>query len=472
MTTGMIPLKLFGLAWPLVVGNLLQTAYNLADMFWVGRVSPEAVAAISLMFPTAWLFVSVAMGITAAAVAVVSQHIGANEERAAEHAVGQTVILTIAVAVGLALIGYLIRNPLVWLIGARDQVFDLAVAYIEIIFIAIPFTFLFFAFRAVLRASGDTKTAMWLVAISAGLNIIIDPLFILEQDPLFGFDGLFFGLGVEGAAIATLLSRIFAAVVGLYILLDGSWGIQLHLQDLRPDPSVLRRLIQVGYPGTADGLLRSLSAVALAALVARFGPIVTAAYGIGLRMMSVSWTVSGAVGQAAATGVGQNLGARTPDRAATVAWVGTAGTMGVLFGFGAIAFTFPGQLMRIFIGDAGVIAEGIEFLRIVAFSWGFFGGLMVIQGAFRGAGNTKEAMVLSFLSRWLLRIPVMWLLAYPLTWGATGLWWGYTVTTVGAFIIGAVWFDRGSWRDRVVDESPPADAPGLGEMAGESETDD
>lgn len=472
MTTGTIPLKLFGLAWPLVVGNLLQTAYNLADMFWVGRVSPEAVAAISLMFPTAWLFVSVAMGITAAAVAVVSQHIGADEERAAEHAVGQTVILTIAVAVGLAGIGYLIRNPLVWLIGARDQVFDLAVAYIEIIFIAIPFTFLFFAFRAVLRAAGDTKTAMWLVAVSAGINIIIDPLFILAQDPLFGFDGLFLGLGVRGAAIATLLSRVFAAVVGLYILLDGGWGIQLRLRDLRPNPAVLRRLIQVGYPGTADGLLRSLSAVALAALVARFGPIVTAAYGIGLRMMSVSWTVSGAVGQAAATGVGQNLGARTPDRAATVAWVGTAGTMGVLFGFGAIAFTFPGHLMRIFIADAGVIAEGIEFLRIVAFSWAFFGGLMVLQGAFRGAGNTKEAMVLSFLSRWLLRIPVMWLLAYPLMWGATGLWWGYTVTTILAFFIGAAWFGRGSWRDRVVEESPPAAAPPVGEMAGESETDD
>lgn len=459
MTTGSITPKLFHLAWPLVVGNLLQTAYNLADMFWVGRLNPEAVAAVSLMFPTAWLFVSVAMGITAAAVALVSQHIGAGDDRAAENAVAQTIILTLAVAVGLAFIGYAIREPLVWLIGARDLVYQLSLDYIEVIFVSIPFTFLFFAFRAVLRAAGDTKTAMWLVAFSAGLNIVIDPLFILDSDPLFGFDALFLGLGVEGAAIATLIARVFAALVGLYILLDGGWGIRLRPLDLRPDPPVLRKLIRIGYPGTGDGLLRSLSAVALAALVARFGPIVTAAYGIGLRMMSVSWTVSGAVGQAAATGVGQNLGSQTPDRAESVAWTATGGAMAALFAFGGVAFVFPQDLMRIFIADAAVIGEGIKFLRIVAFSWAFFGGLMVVQGAFRGAGFTKHAMVLSFLSRWLFRIPVMFLLAYVLGWGAIGLWWGYTVTNVVAFAIGAVWFAQGAWKGGILDDDAAEEPP-------------
>ena len=467
MTDGAITPKLFHLAWPLVVGNLLQTAYNLADMFWVGRVGAESVAAVSLMFPTAWLFISVAMGITAAAVALVSQHVGAGDERAAENAVAQTVLLTVGVAVALAIVGFLFREPLVWLIGARGRVFDLSLAYIEVIFLAIPFTFLFFAFRAVLRAAGDTKTAMWLVAVSAGLNIVVDPLFILDSDPLFGFDALFLGMGVRGAAIATLLSRLFAAVVGLYILLDGGWGIRLRIRDLRPDPAVLRKLVAVGYPGTADGLLRSLAAVALAALVARFGPIVTAAYGIGLRLMSVSWTVSGAVGQAAATGVGQNLGAETPARAETVAWRATAGAMLALFAFAGVAFAFPANLMRVFIADADVIAEGVAFIRITAVSWGFFGGLMVIQGAFRGAGFTKHAMALSLLSRWVFRIPVMWLLAYPLGWNQGGLWWGYAVTTVAAFVVGVLWFKRGTWKEGVIEgdgeEQPEGDIESVGE---------
>jgi len=463
MTAGAITPRLFHLAWPLVVGNLLQTAYNLADVFWVGRVGRDAVAAVSLMFPTAWLFVSVAMGITAAAVAVVSQHVGAGEKRAAENAVAQTVLLTLAVAAGLAAFGYAVREPIVWLIGARGAVFDLSVAYIEIIFAAIPFTFLFFAFRSVLRAAGDTKTAMWLVGASAGVNILIDPFFVLGADPLFGFDGLFLGLGVRGAAYATLLSRAFAAAVGVYILLDGGWGIRLRLRDLRPDPPVLRKLVAVGYPGTADGLLRSLSAVALAALVARFGPVVTAAYGIGLRLMSVSWTVSGAVGQAAATGVGQNLGADTPDRAARVAWTATAGAMLALFGFGAVAFAAPRILMRVFIADTAVIDEGIRFLRIVAVGWGFFGGLMVLQGAFRGAGFTKHAMALSLLSRWVLRIPAMVILAFPLSWGPDGLWWGWVLASVVSFIAGAAWFSRRTWTEGVIEgDADPAPGEGPG----------
>ncbi len=462
MTTGGVGPKLLGLAWPLVVGNLLQTAYNVADMFWVGRVSPEAVAAVSLMFPTAWLFVSVAMGLTAASVALVSQHVGAGEERAAERAVAQSVLLTVAVALGLALVGFLGRHPLVWLIGARGEVYDLSIAYIEIIFVAIPFTFLFFVFRAVLRAAGDTRTAMWLVAASALLNIVIDPFFVLAEDPLFGYDRLFLGMGVEGAATATLIARLFAAAVGIYVLLDGGWGIRLRIADLRPDLAIQRRLIDVGYPGTIDGLLRSLAAVAVAALVARFGAVVTAAYGIGLRMMSVSWTVSGAVGQAAATGVGQNLGADSPDRAESVAWTATAGAMAALFAFGAVAFAFPAAFMRVFIADPEVIAEGVDFLRIGAFSWAFFGGLMVLQGAFRGAGNTREAMALSFLSRWVLRIPVMWVLAFTLAWGPVGLWAGWAGTAVVAFFLGAAWFRRGGWKEAVTDEATEEPRPPAG----------
>ena len=148
MTTGAIPPKLLHLAWPLVLGNLLQTFYNLADMFWVGRVSSEAVAAVSLMFPLSWLFVSTAMGITAATIALVSQYVGADDDRMADKVVAQTILLTLAVSSVLAAVGFYFRRPLLTLIGARDQVFVEALAYIEVIFLALPLTFLFFAFRA------------------------------------------------------------------------------------------------------------------------------------------------------------------------------------------------------------------------------------------------------------------------------------------------------------------------------------
>ena len=466
MTTGAISPKLLSLSWPLVAGNLLQTFYNLADMYWVGRVSAEAVAAVSLMFPTAWLFVSIAMGLTAASVALVSQHVGAGEDRAADAVVGQTALLTVVVGIVLSSIGYLFRRPLLELIGAQGQVYTEALAYIEVLFLSIPFTFLFFVFRAVLRGAGDTRTAMWLVVFSAGLNVVLDPLFILGYGPIAG-------MGTRGAAVATLIARVFAAVVGVYILLRGDWGVQLHIEDLRPDWEILRKLVGIGYPATLDGAARSFAAVAMAALVARFGPIPTAAYGVGVRLMSVSWTLSGAVGQATATGVGQNLGAKTPDRAAEVTWKATVGTLVILFAVGGLLYAFPEPAMRFFIDDAAVVAEGTDFLRIIGPFLAFFGGLMVIQGGFRGAGDTRVAMALSLISRWAMRIPVALFLAYQwawtvpllgvtvagLGWGPTGIWWAWSLGSLASFVLGVVWFSLGRWRKGVLDDGEGEGGP-------------
>ncbi|EMA02357.1 MATE family efflux transporter [Haloferax mediterranei ATCC 33500] len=464
MTEGAIAPKLLALSWPLVAGNLLQTLYNLADVFWVGRVGADAVAAVSLMFPTSWMFVSTAMGITASTIALVSQHIGAGEDRQADHVVGQTILLTLAVSIVLAVVGFAFRHPLLSLIGAQGPVFTKALAYIEVVFLSLPLTFLFFAFRAALQGAGDTKTAMWLMVASAGLNVLLDPILILGWGPIPG-------MGTRGAAIATLIARLFATAAGVYILLRGDWGVQLHLADLRPDPERLQRLVDIGYPATLDGWARSFSAVVMAGFVARFGPIATAAYGIGVRLMSVSWTVSGAVGQATATGVGQNLGAQTPKRAASVTWTAMIATMGILFAAGGLVMAFPAEAMRLFIGEQAVVDEGVTFLRMVAPSWAFFGGVMVIQGAFRGAGITKAAMVLSFLSRWIFRVPVALVLAFAwtvsvpgigpvsgLTWGVEGLWWAYVFGAVASFVVAVAWFRTGSWRKGVLDRGPSAAA--------------
>ncbi|WP_158058935.1 MATE family efflux transporter [Halorussus halophilus] len=457
MTTGAITPKLFALSWPLVVGNLFQTFYNLADMFWVGRVNAEAVAAVSLMFPTAWMFVSVAMGLTAASVALVSQHVGAGDDRKADNVVAQTTILTVGVALALSTLGYLFRHELLALLGASGAVYTYSLQYLEVLFVSIPFTFLFFVFRAVLRGAGDTRTAMWLVVLSSGLNVVLDPFLILGWGP-------FPALEVRGAALATLAARILAAVVGIYILLRGEWGVRLRLEDLKPDLPVLKKLVDVGTPGTLDGLARSFAAVAMAALVARFGPIATAAYGVGLRLMSVSWTVSGAVGQATATGVGQNLGAKTPDRAAEVTWKATVATMAVLFAAGGLLYAFPAHAIRAFIDDPAVVAAGVEFLKIIGPFLAFFGGLMVIQGGFRGAGDTRVSMALSVLSRWGLRIPAAFVFAYAWTlslggvplvgfdWGVSGLWWAWSFSALGSFVVGVAWFSLGRWKQGVLED--------------------
>ncbi|PCR92584.1 MATE family efflux transporter [Natrinema ejinorense] len=483
MTTGAISPKLLRLAWPLVLGNLLQTVYNLADMFWVGRVSSDAVAAVSLMFPLSWLFVSTAMGITAATIALVSQYVGAGDDRTADRIVAQTILLTLAVSIVLALLGFAARRPLLSLIGARGPVFLEALAYIEVIFLALPFTFLFFAFRASLQGAGDTKTAMWLVFVSAGFNVVFDPFLVLGWGP-------FPAMGTRGAAIATFLSRGLATAAGIAILLDGGFGVRLRLGDLTPDRTLLTRLVDIGYPATLDGWARSFAAVAMAGFVARFGAAPTAAYGIGIRLMSVTWAVAGAVGQATATGVGQNLGAETPDRAVAVARTATAATMAFIFVVAAVLYAFPAAALRLFVADPAVVTEGIDFLRITAPFWALFAGVMVIQGAFRGAGNTREAMALSILSRWVFRIPLVVVLAFSwsvtlpgtgvtvaaLGWGVAGIWWAFAVGMVAAFVVAVAWFRLGTWSEGVIDdgstEPPSGDGTRDGPASGtERETD-
>jgi len=224
----------------------------------------------------------------------------------------------------------------------------------------------------------------------------------------------------------------------------------------------------VGYPATIDGWARSFASVAMAGFVARFGAAPTAAYGIGLRYMSVTWAVAGAIGNATATGVGQNLGAKTPDRAVTVTKVATTGTMVLIGAVAAILFAFPAQAMAIFVGDPDVIAEGVVFLRIMAPFWALFAGVMVIQGAFRGAGNTREAMVLSFLSRWIFRVPVALALAFTavtipglgvtvstlpgIDLGINGIWWAYAFGMAASFVVAVGWFSLGTWKRGLVDD--------------------
>ncbi|WP_254274671.1 MATE family efflux transporter [Haloarcula marina] len=453
MTTGSIVPKLFTLTWPLVIGNLLQTVYNLADMFWVGRVSGAAVAAVSLMFPLSFMFISTAMGITAATIALVSQHIGAGNQSMADKVVAQTALLTTVVATVLGALGLLFRESILTTIGASGQVYIEALAYIEIIFLSLPFTFLFFAFRGSLQGAGDTKTAMWLMVLSAGINVVLDPVLILGWGP-------FPALGTQGAAIATFASRAFVAVAGLYLLLRGGYGVNLNPRELLPDWELQKQLVSIGYPATIDGWARSFAAVVMVGLVAQFSVAAIAAYGVGVRLMSVTWTISGGVGQATATGVGQNLGSNRPERAVEVTWKAMVATMALLFGIAGVVTTFPAAAIRLFIDDPAVITEGIVFLRIIAPFWAFFGGVMVIQGAFRGAGTTKAAMMLSLLSRWILRVPVALVLAFAwsftipgstftvtaLDWGVEGLWWAYATGGFLSFLFAVWWFKLGTWR--------------------------
>lgn len=459
LTQGAVAPKLLSLAAPLVAGNILQTVYNLVDMFWVGKLGAAEVAAVSIVFPTAWLLISIAMGVTIAGAALVSQWTGAGDPDQASFSAAQMLTLATIVATLLAGGAYMGRFALMAFLGATGDLFEPTLAYLSIIFWSVPFTFIFYSYQSALRGVGDTVRPMYLVIASNVLNMVLDPFLI------FGW-GPFPEMGVAGAAWATLLARAIAAGVGLWFLLRPGGALTIRPRQLIPHWPTQYKILNLGIPGGIDGAARSFSAVAMVALITRFGPVATAAYGIGVRVMSLVWTISGAVGQGVGVGVGQNLGANQPERAARVAWVGTFGDLALLSGLGITAAIFAPQIVDVFVNDSEVVAEGTNFLRITGWGFGLSGALMVIQGAFQGAGRTGYSMILSLMNRWLLRLPIAWALAWPLGFGVAGLWWGYFLSDALGFVMGAGWMKWGPWQQNLVGEGSPGEAT---EHAGNAE---
>ncbi len=215
----------------------------------------------------------------------------------------------------------------------------------------------------------------------------------------------------------------------------------------------------MGIPGGLDGAARSFSAVAMIAIVTRFGPVPTAAYGIGVRVMSLVWTVSSGMAQSVATGVGQNLGANQPPRSKQVAWLGTGITFVLIGAAGLLAIALAPGIVGIFVEDEEVISAGTQFLRISGWGFGCAGALMVIQGAFQGAGRTGYAMILSILNRWLLRFPLAIGLGVVMGMGAAGIWWAFLVSDVIGFVVGAAWMQWGNWQQSLVGHRHVKPAP-------------
>ena len=431
------------MAWPLFIGNILNTFYNLADMYWVAKVGTDAVAAIAITFPTVWLTFSFGMGVTIAGVAFVSQYTGAKRLEEAAHMAGQVMIMATAVGALLGGLGIALRAPILRLLGAEGEVLRLASAYLVIVLSALPFNYIYFAYRAVAQGSGDAKTPRNLLVLTVLLNAALDPFMVLGW-------GFFPQWGVAGAAWATWLTQLLGAAVSLVLLFRGRLGVRLRLRHLKPDWPSLRRIASVGIAGSLEMGARGVTSVVVAGIVSRFGTVEAAAYGIVMRVMSVVWTSSGAMEQAVAAAVGQNLGAGQPARAERMAWTGAGVMFAFLSGIALLLFAFADRVMEFFAVSDDVVRTGARFIRLHVYTYGFWGAMDVLQGAFRGAGDTLPPAVTTFLSRWATHIPLSIWVSYYLGWGADGAWIMMAIAYTFFSIVTAVWFKMGRWKRGVL----------------------
>ncbi len=442
-TEGKILNSLVSLALPIIFANILQTAYQLIDTFWLGRLGANAVAAVSLSFPILFLVLSIGAGLTLAGTVLVAQYKGAENQNLIDFSSSQSVFLILIISVLLAVGSYFAAGPLMTIIGAGPDIYDDSVAYFKVSSLGFVFLFLFFIFQSLMRGIGNVMLPVYIVLFTVLLNLVLDPLFIYGYGPIPGY-------GVAGAAVASVITQGLSAFIGLYILFRGKSGIKINVSSMYFDVANLKRTFNLGFPASIEQSTRALGMTMMVIIVTSFGSEIVAAYGIGARILS--FIIIPALGLAIATTslVGQNVGARKIKRAEQVANLSNKIAFFGLTGIGIIMFIFAEQLTAFFIpNDPEVIRDGALFIKIMAPSFGLLGVMQVLNGTFNGAGFTKASMLISILSLWIVRFPLAYILSYNTSLGYEGIWWSFPISNLIAAIAAYSYFKMGYWKLRV-----------------------
>lgn len=433
---------LLKLAVPIIIGNLLQTMYQLTDTFWVGRLGNAATAAVSISFPVMFLLISLGAGLPIAGSILVSQFKGKGDQKAVNHIVTQTFLMLFIISVIISIVGYFISPAIMRLIGAQGEVLPMAINYLQISFIGIISVFTYFVFESLMRGVGEGKIPTYIVFSTVLLNFILDPLFI------YGY-GIVPAYGVSGAAIATILTQAIASAIGLYIMFTGKYGIHIEKKIPNFDFPLIKKMFMLGLPSSIEQSAVALALMALSALVATFGTEILAANGIGGRVYSFVIIPAFGLSIATASLVGQNIGAGNKKQAQAIAETSAFLGFIALSIIGALLFAFARPIATFFLPIPGIsLEESINSIKWMSVGFGFMGIQQILNGVFRGAGNTRQAMLISILILWLIALPASFILSKFTPMGVQGLWAALPIANIsGAFIVTYI-FRLGKWKDK------------------------
>lgn len=440
LTEGPILPSLIALSVPVVLANVLQTGFQLVDTFWVGRLGANAVAAVSVSFPLVFLLLSLGGGLAIAAATFVAQYAGARNRRMVSHVTAQTTLMVILASLVLTTGGYIAAPGILQLMGVDAAITDDALGFMRISFVSVGPMFVYTVFQAVMRGIGEVKLPLYIVAVTLVFNFILNPLFI------FGWGPVPAG-GVIGSAYATLLTQTLAAGIGLMVLFGHKYEIALQWTHFKPDLPFIKRTFMLGLPASIEQSSRALALTVMTFLVATFGTLAIASYGMGIRILTFFIIPALGLSLATATLVGQNIGAGNLDRAERSAWLSAWLGFGVLSFAGLLVFVFAPHIVRFFVpADAALIKECSYFTRLTAVAYGFIGLQQALTGALRGAGAMLSTMVLAIVSLWVLQFPLAYILSKHTSLGLEGIWWALPVSNIIATAVTMLWFMHGSWK--------------------------
>jgi putative MATE family efflux protein len=442
-TTGPVGPALVMLSVPMVLEMAMESLFAVVDVFYVSRVSADAVATVGVTESVLTLVYTVAMGLGIGAMAVVSRRMGEKDDDGAAQSAAQSIFLGFGVALAVGVVGFFNAERVLSLMGATPTMIESSLGYTQVMFAGNATVTLLFLNNAIFRGAGDPAIAMRMLWIGNAINIAVCPLLI------FGI-GPFPEMGVAGAAIGTNIGRGTAVVTQLWMLLSGRSRIHIKAQHLRIVPSVMWNVCRLSGSGFLQILIDTSSYIGLVRVISTFGSDALAGYTIGIRTVMFAMMPAWGLGNAAATMVGQALGAGKPDRAEESVWTAGKYNAIVLGVVSALFIAFAPRIVAIYTSDPAVVPFAVACLRIVSGGFVFFAYGLVLTQAFNGAGDTWTPTWINLGCFWLWQIPLAWLLAIHLEMGPQGVFIAMTVAFSTLAIVSGVIFRRGWWKQSKV----------------------
>jgi len=443
LTSGALGKHLLTLSVPSTASMALFSVVGLVDAYWLGQLSSTALAAQAMATAVRMALISPMMGLSAGGMAVVARCIGARDQPAADRAVMQTILMVVLFVLPLSLLGQLGGVTALRWMGAEGPLLAEAVAYMRIIFGGLLFMEMLPTLNGVIMGTGHPEYVLRFNLANIVVMMLLEPLLTLGLGP-------FPRLGIRGAAWATVLGSASGVAAQLWTLLRGGCGVRLHLSDIRPDPSMMRRVLKIALPTTAQRLSPNLASALLIRLVSSFGSDVLTAYSVISRLFRFFQTLPMGISGATASLVGQNLGAGKPERAERSVTSGSLASAATSLVLSAVLVIWPAQLLGLFTDDSAVIAVGLIAARFVV-TWGTFLAWSTVVGrALVGAGDALSPMWVNIGSMWLVQLPLCWGLSGALGLGPQGIWLGISLGSLVAAVAMELVFRRGAWKRVIV----------------------
>lgn len=442
-TTTKLGKAIFILAVPMVLEMVMESVFAIVDIFFVSKLGANAVATVGITESVMTIVYAIGAGLSVATTALVARRIGEKNPEKAGAAAFQAILLAVIVSSLISVIGILWAKPFMRIMGASEEMISEGFMYPAIMFGSNGIVMLLFIINAVFRSSGDAAISMRVLYLANLINLVLDPLLI------FGF-GPIPALGIKGAAIATATGRSIAVIYQFYLLFRSHHRIHLTRKSLGFKPAIMYSLLKLSVGGILQNLIATSSWILLVRIIAVFGAAALAGYTIAIRIIMFLLLPAWGLSNAAATLVGQNLGAGSPDRAERSVWITSYINMAYMGIVSIAMIIWPEPFIRIFIQDADVVQQGIISLRIISFGFIFYGLSMVMVQSFNGSGDTMTPTVLNFICFWMIEIPLAWMLAISFNQGLHGASVAIVIAESMLAVIAWILFRRGKWKFRKV----------------------